>query len=309
MDWNGKPYHSYDYYLKTIFGQKIYKLSLNGGMTCPNRDGRIGTGGCIFCSEGGSGEFTPSPILSVSEQIRFAKEKVSRKITSGRYIAYFQPFSNTYAPVSYLEPLFSEAIFHPEIAGLSIATRPDCLPPDVLKLLGRLARIKPVWVELRLQTIHAKTAALIRRGYDLSCFEQAQQKLVKAGIRVTAHVIFGLPGESREEMLDTVKYLGTLPIDGIKLQLLHVLRNTRLAELYREQPFPLMDLNQYADLVVEAIGWLPPEVIIQRISGDGPKELLIAPSWSSNKRLVLNTITRRFHERNIYQGCYALNTQ
>lgn len=309
MDWNGKPYHSYDYYLKTTFGQKIYKLSLNGGMTCPNRDGRIGTGGCIFCSEGGSGEFTPSPILSVSEQIQCAKEKVSRKITSGRYIAYFQPFSNTYAPVSYLEPLFSEAIFHPEIAGLSIATRPDCLPPDVLKLLGRLARIKPVWVELGLQTIHSKTAALIRRGYDLSCFEQAQQKLVKAGICVTAHVIFGLPGESREEMLDTVKYLGTLPIDGIKLQLLHVLRNTRLAKLYQEQPFPLMDLNQYADLVVEAIGWLPPEVIIQRISGDGPRELLIAPSWSSNKRLVLNTITRRFHERNIYQGCYAPKIQ
>lgn len=303
MDWNGKPYHSLDFYLRNSFGEKLYKLALDGGMTCPNRDGTLGTGGCIFCSQGGSGDFAQKRTLSVYEQIESAKTRLAGKFT-GRYIAYFQSFTNTYAPVSYLESLFTEAISHPDIGALSIATRPDCLPEDILSLLFRLRQIKPVWVELGLQTIHPDTASFIGRGYGLSCFKEACLELKRLDISVIVHVILGLPGETRNMMLDTVSYLADFSpaLDGVKLQLLHILKGTRLAQLYQANPFPVLSMNEYIDLVIDCIELLPPEIVVHRITGDGPKSLLIAPMWSADKKLVLNSLTRRFKERASFQG-------
>ena len=313
MDWNGKPYHSLDYEMKRRFGTKVYKIALEGGMTCPNRDGTIGTGGCIFCSAGGSGDFAV-PLQgaagmteeSVHRQIDLAISRISRKMGSspGAYIAYFQSYTNTYAPVSYLRQLFTAAILHPEIRALSIATRPDCLPEEVLDLLEELNQIKPVWIELGLQTIHPDTARLIRRGYELDCFTDAKNRLRRRGLEVIVHVILGLPGEDRTQMLETVSWLGSNDIQGIKLQLLHILKGTDLALLYEQTPFPVMSMEEYLDLVSDCVSLLPPEIVIHRITGDGPKNLLIAPLWSANKRLVLNTLTRRFQERGITQGCH-----
>ena len=313
MDWNGKPYHSLDYEMKRRFGTKVYKIALEGGMTCPNRDGTIGTGGCIFCSAGGSGDFAV-PLQgaagmteeSVHRQIDLAISRISRKMGSspGAYIAYFQSYTNTYAPVSYLRQLFTAAILHPEIRVLSIATRPDCLPEEVLDLLEELNQINPVWIELGLQTIHPDTARLIRRGYELDCFTDAKNRLRRRGLEVIVHVILGLPGEDRTQMLETVSWLGSNDIQGIKLQLLHILKGTDLALLYEQTPFPVMSMEEYLDLVIDCVSLLPPEIVIHRITGDGPKNLLIAPLWSANKRLVLNTLTRRFQERGITQGCH-----
>lgn len=303
-NWGEKPYYSLNYYLKQTFGEKIYKLALDGGMTCPNRDGTLGTEGCIFCSHGGSGDFAERRTDSVAKQIERAKARVAEKIKSGRYIAYFQSYTNTYAPVSYLEPLFAEAIACPDIAALSVGTRPDCLPEDVTSLLAGLNRKKPVWVELGLQTIHEETARFIHRGYELSCFELAVKALKDAGLTVIVHIILGLPRESREQMLDTIRYLGHLKprIDGIKLQLLHVLEDTKLAALYRTAPFPVMTLEEYISLLTDCIRLLPPDIVIHRISGDGPKKLLIEPLWSGNKRMMLNSAAMAFRESGAYQG-------
>ncbi len=309
MYWNEKPYHSLDYEMKQQYGQKIYKLALDGGMTCPNRDGTLDQRGCIFCSGGGSGEFAEafSAHASIPQQIEAAKQTVSNKIKagSGRYIAYFQSYTNTYAPVSYLKELFTQAILHPDVVILSIATRPDCLSPEVLLLLKELNQIKPVWVELGLQTIHESTASYIRRGYSLPIFSDAYKRLKKAGITVIAHVILGLPGESREMIFETIHYLahlGERGIDGIKLQLLHILKGTDLAKEYEKGLVPVYTLEEYTDLVIDCLALLPPEVIIHRISGDGPKKLLLAPLWSGNKRLVLNTLAKRLKEKGICQG-------
>lgn len=306
--WYGKPYNSLDASLKEMFGEKIYKISLDGGMTCPNRDGLLGTRGCIFCSNGGSGEFAEKHRPDINTQIELAKKRVSSKHTGSRYLAYFQSHTNTYAPVSYLEPLFTQAITHPDIAGLSIATRPDCLSDEVLSLLKQLRTKKPVWVELGLQTIHEESAVFIRRGYPLSCFLDALERIKRAGLFAVVHVILGLPGETKEMMFETIRFLGRLPIDGIKLQLLHILEGTDLGSLYRQKPFPLFSLEEYTELICDCISQLPPSIVIHRISGDGPKNLLIAPKWSANKRLVLNTITRRLKERGIYQGCACGST-
>ncbi len=305
MMWGEKPYHSLDFELKSRFGRKLYKISLDGGMTCPNRDGRLGYGGCTFCSEGGSGEFAQKPegCGDVWQQIERAKKQVEFKMAEGGgYIAYFQSYTNTYGPVSYLEPLFTKAIAHPDVKVLSIATRPDCLPQETVDLLRHLNQEKPVWVELGLQTIHEDTAQRIHRGYSLPVFEEAYNRLKQAGITVIVHVILGLPGESKEQMIDTVRYLGGLPVDGIKLQLLHILEGTALAQEYKEEPFAILELNEYAQLVVDCISVLPESVVVHRISGDGPKSLLIAPEWSKNKKLVLNTIAKCFRERKMYQG-------
>lgn len=302
MYWNDKPYHSLDYYLKETFGEKVYKLALDGGMTCPNRDGALGSRGCIFCSEGGSGDFAAPACDSVTKQIELAKERVAKKITHGRYIAYFQSYTNTYGPVDHLERIFTEAAAHPDIAALSIGTRPDCLDDEIIQLLIKLNQIKPVWIELGLQTVHEETARLIRRGYPLSVFEAALKRLNQAGITTIVHVILGLPGETREQMLTTVRYLGQAGIQGIKLQLLHILKGTDLAAIYEQNPFPVFTLPEYLDLVIDCLALLPPEIVIHRISGDGPKSLLIAPLWSANKRLVLNSMTRRLKERGICQG-------
>ena len=303
-DWGGKPYHSLDYELKKQFGKKIYKISLDGGMTCPNRDGTLGTGGCIFCSAGGSGDFAEKRTSSLKEQMDLAKTRVRRKISGNdnSYIAYFQSYTNTYAPLPYLEQLFTEAVSFPEICGLSIGTRPDCLPDGTVKLLAELNRKKPVWVELGLQTIHEDTAKLIRRGYELPVFEDAYRRLKAAGLTVIVHVILGLPGESKEQMLKTVRYLGALHVDGIKLQLLHVLKHTDLADFYRQEPFYIPDMNSYFHLLGKCIASLRPDIVIHRLTGDGPKSLLIAPLWTGNKRLVLNQMQRYLKEQNLWQG-------
>ena len=306
MKWDDKPYHSLDYEMKHRFGEKVYRLSLNGGMTCPNRDGTCGTRGCIFCSAGGSGDFAASPSLSIKEQLASQKALIRKKRPVQRFIAYFQAYTNTYAPVDYLRPLFLDAISDPEVAVLSIATRPDCLGPDVLRLLDELNRMKPVWIELGLQTMHDKSAHFIRRGYPLSCFEQAVSALRSIGIEVITHIILGLPGESNAQMLQTCDYLNTLDIQGVKLQLLHVLKNTDLGILYEASPFPVMTMEAYISLLIDCIERLSPQLIIHRLTGDGPKDLLIAPLWSTYKRTVLNQIHAEFKLRDTWQGKYYI---
>lgn len=298
-----KPYYSLNDYLLENYGEKLYKLSLDGGMTCPNRDGHIGSRGCIFCSvEHGSGDFAASRLLSITEQIETAKARVTGKFSGSHYIAYFQAFTNTYADVSYLEKIFTEAIMHPDIKILSIATRPDCLPEDVLELLSRLNRIKPVWIELGLQTIHQKTADYIRRGYALDCYSEAVRKLHTLGIPVITHVILGLPGETKPDMLETVRYLNKVGTDGVKLQLLHVLKDTDLADDYLNGQFKELSLEEYIDIVIDSLEALSPDIVIHRLTGDGPKKLLLAPLWSSNKKHVLNTLHGEIRRRNTYQG-------
>jgi len=300
--WGEKRYYSLDYYIKKTFGEKLYKLSLNGGMSCPNRDGTLGHGGCIFCSSGGSGDFAGDKTLSIKEQIETGKTLVQKKHTGSSYIAYFQAYTNTYGEISYLEKIFTEAINEPDIKVLSIATRPDCLPEDVLNLLERLNQIKPVWVELGLQTIHKSTSDFIRRGYELDVFEEAVYDLKKRGISVIVHTISYLPHETKNMMLETISYLNQLPIDGIKLQLLHVLKNTDLAVYYEHTPFHLPDLEEYLETLGCFISHLRPNIVIHRITGDGPKPLLIAPLWTANKRLVLNSIQKYFKDSDIWQG-------
>lgn len=300
--WGEKRYYSLDYYLKETYGEKLYKISLNGGMTCPNRDGTIGTGGCIFCSRGGSGEFASDASLPVNEQIEQGKTLVQRKNAGGGYIAYFQAYTNTYAPLSYLETIFTEAIRHPDIRILSIATRPDCLGADVINLLSGLNQIKPVWVELGLQTIHDSTARFIRRGYDLSVFEQAVNSLRAKGITVIVHTILGLPGEDSGMVLETMHYLNRLNIQGVKLQLLHILKETDLADYYQEQPFHILSMEEYFSLLGRCIANLRQDIVIHRLTGDGPKNLLVEPKWSGNKRQVLNRMQAYFKECDIWQG-------
>lgn len=300
--WNGKPYHSLDYMLRERFGEKVYKVTLNGRMSCPNRDGTIGHGGCIFCSAGGSGDFAASAALSITEQIDSQIALLSAKRPIHKYIAYFQAYTNTYAPVDYLERIFSEALSHPGIVALSIGTRPDCLGQDVIALLSRLNRIKPVWVELGLQTVHEDTARYIRRGYPLSCFEDAYDRLQGEGLETIVHTILGLPGESREDILKTMEYLSGKHIQGIKLQLLHVLRGTDLATDYLAGKFQVLSREEYLDLVADCLEHLDPSIVIHRVTGDGPKDLLIAPLWASRKREVLNLLHHHLKERHSYQG-------
>ena len=300
--WGERRYYALDYYLKETYHEKMYKLSLNGGCTCPNRDGTCGTKGCIFCSEGGSGDFAPEAGLSIKEQLAAGKGQVSQKYHGNSYIAYFQAFTNTYAPVSHLRAMFTEAIADPEVKILSIATRPDCLSPEVLALLAELNQQKPVWIELGLQTIHETTACFIRRGYELSVFEEAVRQLREINITVIVHVILFLPGESEADMLKTITYLNTMPVQGIKLQLLHILENTDLADVYRKTPFPVPNMETYFRVLGKCICHLRPDIVIHRLTGDGPKSLLIAPLWTGNKRLVLNALRKYFCEENIWQG-------
>ena len=302
MKWGEKPYHSLDYMLRERFGEKVYKVTLNGGMSCPNRDGKLGTRGCIFCSAGGSGDFAADSSLSITEQIDRQISILSAKRPIHKYIAYFQAFTNTYAPVEYLEKIFTEALSHPGIVALSIGTRPDCLGKDVVTLLSRLNRQKPVWVELGLQTIHEKTAAYIRRGYPLSCFEDAVRRLRSEDIEVIVHTILGLPGESTQDILNTIEYLNHQDIQGIKLQLLHVLRGTDLASDYEKGLFCTYERDEYISLVISCLEHLRPDMVIHRITGDGPKDLLISPLWASRKREVLNLLHHQMKENHNYQG-------
>ena len=302
MRWGEKRYFSLDYYLKETFGEKLYKLSLNGGMTCPNRDGKIDSRGCIFCSRGGSGDFATSKMLSITEQIEEGKKQTAAKYKGNSYIAYFQAYTNTYAPVSYLNKIFREAINHPDIRILSIATRPDCLGDEIIALLSELNQIKPVWIELGLQTMHEASASFIRRGYPLSVFDDCVNRLRNAGLTVIVHTILGLPGETQEMILDTIKYLNTKDIQGIKLQLLHVLKNTDLADYYEKQPFWIPTMEEYFSLLSKCICHLRPDIVIHRLTGDGPKSILIAPLWTGNKRQVLNQMQAYFKQHDVWQG-------
>lgn len=302
--WNDKRYNSFDYYLKNQFGHRLYKLSLNGGMTCPNRDGTIDTRGCIFCSAGGSGDFAASARLSITNQIEEAKALIAHKVkkipNTPQYIAYFQAFTNTYAPVPYLREIFTEALRHPDIAVLSIATRPDCLSAEVLSLLDKLNRVKPIWVELGLQTIHEDTAKRIRRGYPLSSYDTAVKNLRDIHIDVIVHLIIGLPYESKEDILRSIDYINDSGIQGIKLQLLHVLKNTDL-EAYLDS-MHILTLDEYVTILVECLEHLDQDIVIHRITGDGPGDLLLAPLWSTNKKLVLNTIQHAMKTLDSWQG-------
>jgi radical SAM protein (TIGR01212 family) len=296
-------YYSLSSYLKDTFGTKVYKLSLQSGCSCPNRDGTLGTGGCTFCSQGGSGDFA-APLLPINQQIRLAKERVNRKFPGSipeserKYIAYFQSYTNTYGDPERLFKLFKEALSYPEIAAISIGTRPDCLPEEIISMLSRLNQIKPVYVELGLQTIHERTAQRIHRGYTLEVFNDTYRRLTDQGLQVVVHVILGLPGETQENMLATVRYLAELTpvLHGIKLQLLHILRGTKLAEEYQNSPFPVMTLEEYCDIIVRCLKLLPPETVVHRITGDGPKSLLIAPLWSGDKKRVLNALQKAIRE-------------
>lgn len=295
-------------YLKNTYGHKVYKLSLDGGMTCPNRDGKIGNRGCIFCSAGGSGEFAAGRSETITQQLEEAKKLVKNKITDGTYIAYFQAYTNTYAPVSYLEKLFFEAISHPQVEVLSIATRPDCLEPEKIELLSNLRKIKPVWVELGLQTSNPQSAEFIRRGYENKVFENALKQLISNGIDVIVHMIIGLPGENREDILNTIRYINQFDVKGIKLQLLHVLRGTDLEQYYYECPFHIYTMEEYTDILCEAVENLRSDIVIHRLTGDGPKRLLVEPQWSGNKRMVMNYIQKELHRRDIVQGAKAMVT-
>lgn len=295
-------------YLRKKYGHKVYKLSLNGGMSCPNRDGTIGTGGCIFCSAGGSGDFAADGAKSITEQIQEAREMVRNKISEGTYIAYFQAYTNTYAPVDYLRRIFTEALMHPEIEILSVATRPDCLDREKIELLSELNKIKPVWVELGLQTANRESAQFIRRGYENKVFENAVKELISNGIDVIVHIILGLPGEGEREVLNTIQYINGFDIQGVKLQLLHVLRGTDLEQYYYEYGFPVYTIEEYADILFQAIEHLRKDIVIHRLTGDGPKKLLIEPQWSGSKRKVMNYIHNEMRKRDITQGAKTIAT-
>lgn len=290
-------YYALNRYLQDTFGEKVYKIALDGGFTCLNRDGTLDTRGCIFCSGTGSGEFAGSRRDSITSQIEKGKKRLEGKIQNGKYIAYFQAFTNTYAPVGRLRKVYEEAIQNPDVVAVSIATRPDCLPDDVLVLLQELNQIKPVWVELGLQTIHEETAVYIRRGYPLSVYDEALRKLKAIGIQVIVHVILGLPGETKEDMEETVSYVGRSGADGIKLQLLHVIRGTDLETEYNNGTFRTLEMDEYVELVADCIALLPEDMVIHRMTGDGDKKTLIAPLWSTDKKRVLNALKKAIEEK------------
>jgi len=306
-----KPqFYSADEYLKETFGKKMFRLSLDGGMTCPNRDGTAGVGGCCFCSAKGSGDFAAARTLSITEQIEAAKTQVHNKLpkngASYGYLAYFQAFTGTYAPIERLRSIFTEALFHPDIEGIFIGTRPDCLPEPVLHLLKELSCHKPVYVELGLQTAKESSIAYINRCYDNSVFENAVYALHALNIPVIVHCILGLPYETTEDMLHTIDYVCALPIHGIKLQLLHILKGTSLADDYeslcQNHAFACMDRAAYIDTLCTLLPRIPAHIIIYRLTGDGPRSLLIAPTWSTDKKRVQNDIRKELNHRNIIQG-------
>lgn len=293
-------YRSLNSFLREQFGEKVYKLALDGGFTCPTRDGTLDTRGCVFCA-GGSGEFAVPVSDDVNAAIEAAKKIVADK-GGKKFIAYYQSFTGTYAPVSRLRELYTKTLLHPEIVALSIGTRPDCLPDEVIALLAELNRKKPVWVELGLQTVHESTAEYIRRGYPLSVFEDAVRRLQEAGITVIVHMIIGLPGETPEMMVETARYIGASGAEGIKFQLLHVLKGTDLAIDYQSGRFQELSLEEYILVLEQCIEVIPPDMVVHRLTGDGAKRYLIAPSWSADKKYVLNEINRAFDRDHVLQG-------
>ena len=294
MGWN-----DLNTWLKGQYGCKVYKLALSSGCSCPNRDGTLGTRGCIFCD--GSGAF--AEVGDIPSQLTAAKARVAAKAgPNAKYIAYFQSFTNTYGDPARLRALYQAAMAPEDMVILSIATRPDCLGSEILDLLAELRRTKPVWVELGLQTIHSESAAYIRRGYDLAVFDEAVKQLNSRGISVIVHQILGLPGESPEMMAETARYIGASGADGIKFHLLHVLRNTDLAAEWQAGRVPVMELEDYIAALEQCLRVLPPQVVVHRLTGDGAKQDLLAPLWSGDKKRVLNAIHRAFQRGNLIQG-------
>ncbi|MEY8304531.1 TIGR01212 family radical SAM protein [Anaerosalibacter bizertensis] len=304
MMWGDKRYLSLNYELRKTFGTKVIKLSLDGGFTCPNRDGTIGNRGCIFCGEEGSGEFTSSRKLSIKDQIESQKRFLSKKWSEGKYISFFQNFTNTYSTVKDLNKKYSEAISQNGVVGLAIATRPDCLSEEVLKLLEEFNKKTFLWVELGLQTIHGETAKFIRRGYELDCYEKAIIELNKRNIKVVTHLIFGLPNETNKDMLDSVKYISNTNTWGVKFHNLYIQEGTDLYNYYIKNPFHILSIDEYISLVVDSIELLPQNMVVHRLTGDGKKELLVEPRWTLNKLKVLSSIDKELKQRNTYQGIY-----
>lgn len=302
MNWSGKRYHSLNYQLREKFGEKVMKISLDGGFSCPNRDGTISDQGCVFCSERGSGDFAGTRCLSITDQFGQVRAIMSKKWSSGKYIAYFQAFTNTYDTPANLKAKYDEAVALSGVVGLAIATRPDCLDEARVKLIAEYAKKYYVWVELGLQTSNDDTGRLINRGYDRIVYEQAMALLKKYNIETVTHIIFGLPGETQEDMLNTVKYVRDLGGNGVKFHLLYLMRHTPLETLYNEGKLTFLTKEDYIDLICRAIGQLDPEIIVHRVTGDSPRELLIGPLWSLNKWEVLNEIDKALAARNISQG-------
>ncbi|WP_250277758.1 TIGR01212 family radical SAM protein [[Clostridium] colinum] len=299
-------YYNANKFFREKFGEKIIKISLDGGFTCPNRDGKLSYGGCIFCSEKGSGDFAGDRHLDIEEQFNINKEKMSKKWKDGKYIAYFQAFTNTYAPLDYLEKLFTKASTLSDVVGIFIATRPDCITEDIAKFLSKLNEKIYVCIELGFQTSKKESIKLINRCYNNDVFENCVKMLNKYKLDVIVHTILGLPYESKLDMLNTIKYVSQFDIKGIKLQLLHVIQDTALHKLYKANPFKILSLEEYVDIVVSCIEILPPDIVIHRITGDGDKNTLVEPKWSLNKKLVLNSINKELNIRDTYQGKFYI---
>ena len=301
-EWNGKRYHSLNYFLRNKFGEKIYKISLDGGFTCPNRDGKVAKGGCTFCSARGSGDFAGSRILSITEQFADRKEMMEKKWKDGKYIAYFQAYTNTYAPVEELRKKYEEALAQKNVIALSIATRPDCLDDDILDYLEELNKKTYLWVELGLQTINDKTARNFNRGYDFETFDSSLKKLQERGIEVVVHTIFGLPGETKEDMLKTVDYVAHSGAQGVKFHLLHLMQGTKMVEQYESGELELLSKEDYIDLICKGVAMIPEEMVVHRLTGDAPRQSLIGPMWSLKKWEVLNDIDKALVDNDIWQG-------
>lgn len=302
--WNGKRYHSLNYFLREKFGQKVFKISLDAGFSCPNRDGTISHGGCVFCSERGSGDFAGNRCFSITSQFEDIKNMMNKKWKDGKYIAYFQAYTNTYAPVQLLREKYEEAISQEGVVALAIATRPDCIPEKVLDLLEELNKKVYIWVELGLQTINDDSARLINRGYGLNTFKEALEKLKERNIDVVVHTIFGLPGETKEDMLKTVDYVAHSGAKGVKFHLLHLMKDTPLVKVYEKGKLKFLEEEEYIELICSSIARLPQHMVIHRLTGDAPRELLMGPMWSLKKWEVLNAIDRKLIEKDLYQGLY-----
>ena len=297
-----KPYYSLNQYLREIFGTKTIKLSIDAGFTCPNRDGRLSSKGCLFCGETGSGDFADRH-LSIASQISQQIELLSKKWPNAKYLAYFQAYTNTYGPVFLLERKYREALEHPSVCGLAVATRPDCLEEGALALLEQLCRETFLWVELGFQTSNEKTALFLNRGYANQVFQDSVQNLHNRNIPTVAHVILGLPGEDKKDILQTIDYLNQLPIQGIKFHMLYIRKDTPLFTYYQEHPFPLLSRDEYIEILAQAIGMLRPDIVVHRLTGDSPQTLLFAPQWTRNKKTVLNQFHHYLKANQITQGC------
>jgi hypothetical protein len=302
--WGDKRFHTWNYEMRKVFGTKVFKVMLDAGFTCPNRDGTIAIGGCTFCSARGSGDFAGSRRDDLVTQFNQVKERQHQKWPDAKYIGYFQAYTNTYAPVEVLREYYEVILAQPGVVGLSIATRPDCLPDDVVEYLAELNARTYLWIELGLQTIHEETSRLINRAHDTACYLEAVDKLRRHGIRVCSHIIFGLPGETREMMLETARAVARMDVQGIKIHLLHLMKKTPMVKQWEAGLVKFLEKDEYVRLVVDTLEMLPPEMVVHRVTGDAPRELLIGPMWSLKKWEVLNAIDAELKRRNSWQGKY-----